>query len=89
MSETTWSESLAQADWAEERAPLSVSHAFEQLTDGRHARGGRSSVALGLTLLGLGKGPGMPPSPRWLSGCAGAQRGGARGCPAQGSRSPA
>jgi hypothetical protein len=38
---------------------LSVYHAFEQLTDGRHKRGVRYSVALVLTLIVLGKVTGM------------------------------
>ena len=59
MHYNTLSETLAQAAWAEEKDVLSVYHAFEQVTDGRHARGVRYSVALVLTLIVLGKVTGM------------------------------
>jgi predicted transposase YbfD/YdcC len=44
---------------AEEIDALSVYHAFEQVTDGRHKRGVRYNVALVLTLIVLGKITGM------------------------------
>lgn len=59
MHYNTLSETLAQADWAEQMDTLSIYHAFEQITDGRHARGVRYSVALVLTLIVLGKVTGM------------------------------
>jgi hypothetical protein len=59
MHYNTLSETFAQADWAKEIDALSVYHAFEQVTDGRHARGVRYSVALVLTLIVLGKVTGM------------------------------
>jgi hypothetical protein len=59
MHSNTLSEPLAQAEWAKEIDALSVYHAFEQVTDGRHKRGVRYSVALVLTLIILGKVTGM------------------------------
>lgn len=52
-------EKVAQTDWTQEIDALSVYHAFEHITDGRHARGVRYSVALVLTLIMLGKLTGM------------------------------
>jgi predicted transposase YbfD/YdcC len=59
MSNNTLNESLAQTEWAEEMDALSVYRAFEQVTDSRHKRGVRYSVALVLTLIVLGKVTGM------------------------------
>jgi predicted transposase YbfD/YdcC len=59
MHYNTLSEMLSQAKWAQEIDELSVYHAFEQVTDGRHTRGVRYSVALVLTLIVLGKVTGM------------------------------
>jgi hypothetical protein len=50
---------LAQAEWAGEIDALSVYRAFEHISDGRHKRGVRYSVALILTLIVLGKVTGM------------------------------
>jgi hypothetical protein len=59
MHYNTLSEFLAPPRWAEEIDELSLYCAFEQITDGRHARGLRYSVALVLTLIVLGKVTGM------------------------------
>lgn len=59
MHYNTLSEPVAQTQWAEEIDALSLYHAFEQIADGRHARGVRYSVALVLTLIVLGKVTGM------------------------------
>ncbi len=59
MRYNTLREPLAPTQWAEEIDALSLYSAFEQITDGRHARGVRYSVALVLTLIVLGKVTGM------------------------------
>ena len=59
MNYTTFEEALKQADLPLEGDALSVYRAFEQVTDGRHKRGVRYSVALILTLIVLAKLAGM------------------------------
>jgi predicted transposase YbfD/YdcC len=59
MDYNTLSETVAQPQETLEMDALSVYHAFEQLSDGRHKRGVRYSVALVLTLIVLGKLTGM------------------------------
>lgn len=59
MHYNTLSETVAQTEWPQEIDVLSLYHPFEHLTDGRHARGIRYSVALVLTLLVPGKVTGM------------------------------
>jgi hypothetical protein len=59
MHYNTWDEMFTQAEWTEETDALSIYQSFEQVTDGRHARGVRYSVALVLTLIVLGKVSGM------------------------------
>ena len=59
MNDTTSQEALEQADVPVEGDPLSVDRAFEQVTDGRHQRGVRYSVALILTLIVLATLAGM------------------------------
>lgn len=59
MHYNTLSEAFAQSTQIEEVDALSVYHAFEQVTDGRQARGVRYSMALVLTLIVLGKVTGM------------------------------
>ena len=46
MHYNTWDEMFTQAKWTEETDALSIYQSFEQVTDGRHARGVRYSVAL-------------------------------------------
>ena len=55
MNYTTWEEIIQDTDVAVEEDALSVYQAFEQVTDGRHKRGVRYSVALILTLIVLAK----------------------------------
>src|SRR5436305_14345491 len=59
MNYTTFEEALKQADLPLEGDALSVYRAFEQVTDGRHKRGVRYSVALILALIVLAKLAGM------------------------------
>ncbi len=59
MHYNTVSAVLASVTGAEEIDPLSLYHVFEQLTDGRHPRGKRYSLALVLSLLIIGKLAGM------------------------------
>jgi DDE family transposase len=59
MNDTTWQETMEEADVPVEGDPLSVYRAFEQVADGRHKRGVRYSVALILTLIVLAKLAGM------------------------------
>jgi predicted transposase YbfD/YdcC len=59
MHYNTLSEPFTPTQWAEEIDALSLYRAFEQITDGRHARGVRYSVALVLSLIVLGKVTGM------------------------------
>jgi hypothetical protein len=49
MHSNTLRETCAQTEWAEEIDALSLYAACEHSTESRHARGVRSSVALGLT----------------------------------------
>jgi len=59
MNYTMFEEAMKQAGLPMEGEALSVYRAFEQVTDGRHKRGVRYSVALILTLIVLGKLAGM------------------------------
>lgn len=59
MHYNTVSEAFAQAEETQEIDPLSIYHAFEQITNGRKPRGVRYRVALVLTLVLLGKLTGM------------------------------
>jgi hypothetical protein len=55
MNDTTWQETLEEADVPVEGDPLSVYRAFDQVADGRHKRGVGYSVALILTLIVLAR----------------------------------
>ena len=59
MNYTTLQEALTQAESTVEVDAQSVYRAFEQVSDGRHKRGVRYSVALLLTLIVLAKLAGM------------------------------
>jgi hypothetical protein len=59
MHYNTLNAALAAVECAEEIDPLSLYHVFEQLTEGRHPRGKRYSLALVLSLLIVGKLAGM------------------------------
>jgi predicted transposase YbfD/YdcC len=59
MNYTTFQEAMEQADLPVEVDARSVYRAFEQVSDGRHKRGVRYSVALILTLIVLAKLAGM------------------------------
>jgi DDE_Tnp_1-associated len=66
MNYTMLEEAMEQAGLAMEKEALSVYGAFEQVTDGRHKRGVRYSVALILTLIVLAKLAGMT-TPRGIA----------------------
>jgi len=59
MHYNTLSAALMPGEYWQERDVLSLYHVFEQITDGRHPRGKRYSLALVLSLLILGKLAGM------------------------------
>lgn len=59
MHYNTLNAALAAVECTEEIDPLSLYHVFEQLTEGRHPRGKRYSLALVLSLLIVGKLAGM------------------------------
>src|SRR5215831_9825958 len=59
MHSHTLNAALAAVECTEEMDPVSLYHVFEPLTEGRHPRGKRYSLALVLSLLIVGKLAGM------------------------------